>query len=223
MPVNIMEDIHVKQKHRYASLVAGLCLAGMSGVATATPIISELFYDAASTDAGFVFVELFGTPGDSLDGLTLEGINGTGGSIYISVGLSGFIPPDGIFVIGDGSGGVTSVPNADFIAGVDFQNGPDSVVLRDGSDILDAVGYGAFGAGDIFAGEGFPAADAPGGSSLARVNPLLDSNDNSVDFSLLEVPTPGVMPAASEVPLPAAAWLFVSGLLPLLIPRRRRR
>ena len=213
----------MKQIFKYLRLVASFCLAGVSSGATATPIISELFYDAATTDAGLVFVELFGAPGESLDGLTLEGVNGTGGTVYISVGLSGIVPPDGIFVIGDGSGGVTSVPNADLVAGVDFQNGPDSVVLRNGADILDAVGYGDFGIGDVFAGEGLPAADATAGSSLARLNPFLDNNDNSVDFSILETPTPGIIPAASSVPLPAAMWLFASGLVPLLIPRHGRR
>lgn len=210
----------MNQISRRTGLLAGIFFAGMSGGAAATPIISELFYDASTTDSGVVFVELFGAPGENLDGLTLEGRNGSGGTVYISVGLSGIVPPDGIFVIGDGSGGVTSVPNADFVAGIDFQNGPDSVVLRNGGSILDSVGYGIFGVGDVFAGEGSPAMDAPAGSSLARFNPFFDSNDNSIDFSVLDTPTPGVIPAAGEVPLPAALWLFASGLVPLVVPRR---
>ena len=46
----------------------------------AAPIISEVLYDAASSDNGNVFVELFGTPGTVLDGLVLEGVNGSDGS-----------------------------------------------------------------------------------------------------------------------------------------------
>ncbi|GMQ88755.1 MAG: hypothetical protein BMS9Abin09_0191 [Gammaproteobacteria bacterium] len=183
---------------------------------SASLVISELFYDASGTDAGQVFVELFGTPGESLDGLVLEGINGTGGTVYTSLNLSGVIPGDGVFVIGDNNGGSTSVPNADLIADIDYQNGPDSVVLRNDAVILDAVGYGSFGGSSIFAGEGAAATDPASGSSIARFNPLLDSGDNSVDFIVLETPTPGVVPLVSSVPLPAGIWLFISGLLPLL-------
>ncbi|MFQ5644244.1 MAG: hypothetical protein ACE5FQ_11185 [Thiogranum sp.] len=189
----------------------------------AAPVISELFYDASGPDAGLVFVELFGTPGESLDGLVLEGINGSGGTVYTSLGLSGVIPGDGIFVIGDDNGGSTSVPGADLIADIDYQNGPDSVVLRSGDVILDAVGYGSFGGSSIFAGEGAPAEDPASGSSIARFNPLLDTGDNSLDFVVLDVPTPGSIPSVSQVPLPASLWLFVSGLLPLFARAFRRR
>jgi hypothetical protein len=182
----------------------------------ASLVISELFYDASGTDAGQVFVELFGMPGESLDGLVLEGINGSGGTVYTSLNLSGTIPADGVFVIGDDNGGSTSVPNADLIADIDYQNGPDSVVLRNVSTILDAVGYGSFTGGSIFAGEGAAAPDPVSGSSIARFNPLLDSGDNSLDFIVLETPTPGSVPIVSSVPLPAGIWLFVSGLLPLV-------
>jgi len=205
---------------------AMLCLFGtvlsVHTVSAAT-VISELFYDASGPDAGFVFVELFGTPGESLNGLVLEGINGTGGTVYTSLNLSGVIPGDGIFVIGDDSGGSTSVPNADLIADIDYQNGPDSVVLRNGSAILDAVGYGSFGGSSIFAGEGSAAPDPASGSSIARFNPLLDSGDNSVDFIVLAMPTPGTVPLVSSVPVPASVWLFISGLLPLVSSRFFRR
>ncbi|GMQ88122.1 MAG: hypothetical protein BMS9Abin08_1347 [Gammaproteobacteria bacterium] len=191
---------------------------------SASPVISELFYDASGTDAGQVFVELFGMPGESLDGLVLEGVNGTGGTVYGSLDLSGeVIPGDGVFVIGDDNGGSTSVPNADLIADIDYQNGPDSVVLRSGSLILDAVGYGSFTGASIFAGEGAAAPDPASGSSIARFNPLLDSGDNSLDFVVLEMPTPGVVPLVSSVPLPAGIWLFISGLLPLVSSRFLRR
>lgn len=193
------------------------CAAGMSGFrADAVPVLSELFYDASGSDAGLVFVELFGSPGESLDGLLLEGVNGTNGEVYMSIGLSGIIPLDGVFVIADSNAGLTSVPNADLITDVDFQNGPDSVVLRNALTVLDAVGYGDFSGGEVFAGEGSAASDPAAGSSIARIDPLLDTDDNSVDFTVLDTPTPGVVPVASEVPLPAAFWLFASGLIPLL-------
>jgi hypothetical protein len=206
--------------------VALLCGCGASFMASqlnAAPVISELFYDATGSDAGLVFVELFGASGQSLQGLVLEGINGSDGAVYSSISLSGEIPEDGVLVIGDDSGGSTFVANADLIADIDYQNGPDSVVLRDDLTILDAVGYGRFSAGEVFFGEGGPAPDPAAGASIARFNPFIDSNDNSVDFIALDTPTPGVIPVVSAVPLPAGLWLFASGLVPLVACRFRWR
>ena len=190
-------------------------------VAQAQTIISEVLYDAAGTDNGNVFVELFGTPGTVLDGLRLEGVNGSDGSVYRTVTLTGIIPLDGIFVIGDDSGDGTSlVTGADLVVDVDFQNAPDSIVLRDGFGVLDALGYGDF-TSSIFAGEGMPAVDVLAGSSLARFNPLVDTDNNLADFTVLELPTPGSVPV-SAVPLPPAAALFLSGLLGMVGVARKR-
>ena len=190
-------------------------------VAQAKTVISEVLYDAAGTDNGNVFVELFGTPGTVLDGWLIEGVNGSDGNVYRSVVLSGVIPLDGIFVVGDDSGDGTSFVNsADQIADIDFQNGPDSIVLRDASGVLDALGYGDF-TSSIFAGEGMPAMDVLAGSSLARFNPLVDTDNNLVDFTVLELPTPGSVPLAA-VPVPPAVALFLSGLLGMVGVARRR-
>ena len=79
------------------------------------------------------------------------------------------IPNDGVFVVADmDADGLTSVVDVDLLANFDFQNGPDSIVLMDMGTAIDSVGYGIFAPGEIFAGEGTPAADAPAGSSLAR-------------------------------------------------------
>lgn len=205
------------------SLVCGCCVMLMGSRVHSAPVISELFYDASGSDSGLVFVELFGIPGESLEGMILEGVNGTGGTVYSTITLSGVMPGDGVFLIGDDNGGMTSVAGAHLIADVDYQNGPDSVVLRTDTVILDAVGYGDFGLSDVFAGEGAAAPDPASGSSIARFNPLLDTDDNSVDFAILDVPTPGTVPVVSAVPLPAAFWLFVSGLIPLLSSGLKRR
>jgi len=187
----------------------------------ARTVISEVLYDAAGTDNGHVFVELFGTPGTLLDGLLLEGVNGTDGSVYQSVLLAGMIPADGVFVIGDDSGDGTSlVGQADLVADVDFQNGPDSIVLRDNGGVLDALGYGDFSTA-IFAGEGSAAPDGASGQSLARFDPLLDSDNNLGDFLVLDVPTPGAVPV-SAVTVPPAVLLFLSGITGLAGIARRR-
>jgi hypothetical protein len=202
------------------------CVLGLAGTVLvsgvhAGTVISEALYDAASTDNGNVFVELFGTPGSSLAGLSLEGVNGTDGSVYLSQALTGVIPGDGVFLIADDSGdGTTLVGNADLVLDIDFQNGPDSIVLRNGAGILDALGYGDFTSA-VFAGEGSAAPDAPAGSSLARLDPRSDSDDNFADFAVLATPTPGSVPV-SAVPLPPALGLFLSGITGLVAVSRRR-
>ncbi len=203
---------------RSASMVAAL-LTGAG--CHASTVISELFYDATGADNGLVFVELFGTPGTPLNGMLLEGVNGNDGTVYRSISLSGEIPADGIFVIADDRGDGTSlVAGFDLVAEVDFQNGPDSIVLRNAAGVLDALGYGDFTAA-VFAGEGSAAVDVNAGRSLVRLNVLLDSNDNAIDFSVLDTPTPGSLPVAA-VPVPPALVLFMSGFAGLVGIGRRK-
>lgn len=179
--------------------------------------ISELLYDAVGTDNGTLFVELWGAPGTSLDGWHLEGVNGGDGAIGPIVTLSGQIGEDGFFVVADSDAGTTQVANADLLANFDFQNGPDSVLLRNAAGVLDALGYGVFAAGEIFAGEGTPALDPAAGLSLARLFANLDTNDNAADF-VAGAPTPGV----AALPEPSSAALLGLGLLGLLRLGRRR-
>ena len=206
-------------------LVRGVALvAALLGAApaVAVPLLSEVYYDAVGSDDGQSFVELYGTPGSSLAGLVIEGVNGTGGTVTHTLTLSGNFGADGLFVVADRtSAGTTQVSDADLLLDFDFQNGPDSVRLRDAVSVLDALGYGVFAAGDIFAGEGSPAVDPVPGLSLARPFANLDTNDNAVDF-VAGSPTPGSAPL-SAVPEPASASLFGAGLAGLAAGRRRRR
>jgi len=76
----------------YAAVLMLSLWIGMAAPANSATVISEVFYDASGPDAGNVFVELFGLPGESLDGLILEGVNGGNGAVYRSILLSGVIP-----------------------------------------------------------------------------------------------------------------------------------
>jgi hypothetical protein len=212
-----------KNMHCVSVSIVSLALALAPQAARAVPLISEVFYDAVGTDNGLLFVELYGDPGSGLDGLFLEGINGANGDAGPTIALSGFFPADGIFVLADDAGdGSTLVADADLIADFDFQNGPDSIVLRTATTTLDAVGYGVFDPGEVFAGEGTPAADAPAGSSLARRFADIDTGDNAVDFEIASLPTPGQAPLSS-VPEPRTAALLGLGLLGLTWSGRKHR
>ena len=62
--------------------------------------IHEVLYDGPGTDADDAFTEIVGSPGFSLDGWRLVGINGGNGEIYRDLDLTGaVIPADSILVI----------------------------------------------------------------------------------------------------------------------------
>lgn len=149
-------------------------------------VINEVRYDEPGTDLEN-FAELKGPPGISLDGYSLVGVNGSDGSDYVTIDLSGHtIPSDGYFVVCQ-----SAAAYADLVdAGANWQNGPDNIQLRSGRDVIDALGYGDFSSA-VFAGEGDPAPDTPSGSSLHRYPDGFDSDDNSVDFVITDTPTPG--------------------------------
>jgi hypothetical protein len=204
-------------------LALALLLCGAQPSEAAPILISEVLFDAIGIDDGGSFVELYGPAGSALQGYVLEGVNGADGGTTPVLALSGAIGPSGFFVIADGfADGTTAIANADLILNFDLQNGPDSVRLRaPDASVLDALGYGVFTASDVFAGEGSPAPRGIAGQSLARRFANLDTDQNAVDFELLDVPTPGTGSLAA--PEPGAAPLFALACLALLARRRHPR
>jgi len=169
------------------------CSGSPTPPSTGGLVISELLYDAVGADSD-VFVELHGPPGKDISGYTIVGVNGNGGSDYKTVTLSGALGGDGLYVVGNTSAGAWIADQADQLASVDFQNGPDSVQLRDPAGVVvDALAYGSFGASDVFAGEGSPAAATSPGESLSRDTKATDTDNNANDFSVQPSPTPGAL------------------------------
>jgi hypothetical protein len=153
-------------------------------------VINEVLYDGVGADVD-VFIELAGPPNAILDSLTLVGVNGANGADYLSIPLTGMIGPSGTFVIAHPSANATIQAAASMLTTkVDFQNGPDSIQLRQGPTLIDAVGYGDFGTSAVFAGEGAAAPAVEPGQSLARLPDGVDTGDNAADFTPT-TPTPG--------------------------------
>ena len=183
----------------------------VSGTAVPDPIIQEVLYDGPDADNLSVFTELFGTPVMSLDDYTLVGIN-QAGNPYRSISLTdAVIPDDGLLTIATGFANPDLVLVRDFIANVDWQNGPgDAIELRNpSSSVVDVLQYGSHSNGLIL-GEGIPAMDVGVGHSLSRDLLGTDTDNNADDFFDTFPPTPGIGPAV--VPTPGAVVLGILGL-----------
>ncbi|OGQ91056.1 MAG: hypothetical protein A2289_05160 [Deltaproteobacteria bacterium RIFOXYA12_FULL_58_15] len=157
-------------------------------------VINELLPNEPGSDAetSHSFVELRGVPGTDLKGLRMEHFNGNGGVRLFELPLSGVIPSDGYYVMGE-----SGVPNLDQpMIEMDLQNGPDNLRLVDCLDrVVDAVGYGSFGATDVFIGEGMAAIVPAEGQTVGRCFAThftdSDSNDNGSDFQAYVAPAVG--------------------------------
>ena len=161
-------------------------LGGFAGATAQDLMINEIFYDSTVSSDGGTFTELLGPGGMALDGYALVGVNGSGGLDYATVPLTGMvIPADGRLVIAKDN----TVPNYDYISTlVDWQNGPDEVELRYGTDVIDAICYGY--AADLSCEGGTNGPDVAAGNSISRCPDGNDTDDNFADTAET-VPTPG--------------------------------
>jgi hypothetical protein len=200
-PTTLVNEFSWRAPMKSTSLLAAvLAFATVAAApASAQVVISEVLYKTSGVDTN-VFVELKGPAGTPLAGFKLNGINGNGGVRFGDITLSGTIPADGFFVVTRTDADAALAAVADLQNDLaDYQNGPDSIQLRDASDaVIDAVGYGTFGAGLTFAGEGSPAPDSGDDSSLSRNASSADTDDNAADFEI-SVPSPGTAPGGGGV------------------------
>lgn len=205
----------MKTIRTYLTVLMFLCCC--CGTAAATPliIINEVLYDGPGADADDVFTELFGVPGLTLDGWSITGTNGATGSVYRTIDLTGaVIQADGILVIATDLALGSVFDARDFIANVDWQNGPDSIQLLDNfAMVVDSLQYGD--AGSFNRGEGLYSMDVAAGHSLSRNIFGLDTDDNRSDFIDLSSATPGIGPAIASVPEPGSLILMTLGMFGL--------
>ena len=208
------------------------CFA-LSSNANAAIVINEIDYDQISTDTA-EFIELF-NPGDSiisLDNYAIDLINGSDSSSYRTIDLTGFsINASGYFVVCSNTSLVANCNYSFTSSNSWFQNGsPDAVALYEGSTLLDSLSYEGLLSPYT---EGDPMTIKDNNTdiiSISRITDGVDSNNNLLDFELGCI-TPGSANIAgsgdcstdvSAVPLPAAAWLFGSGIIGLVGFARRK-
>lgn len=199
----------------------------------ASVVINEIDYDQPGTDTA-EFIELYNTSHTalSLEHYTIDLINGSNSSSYRTIDLSGFdISANGFFVVCSNTSLVANCDYSFTSTNGWFQNGaPDAVALYDGASLIDSVSYEGSLAPYT---EGDPLIIKDNNTdiiSLSRIINGIDSNNNIDDFQLSCI-TPGSVNIAgmgdcssisvSAVPVPAAAWLFGSGIIGLIGLARR--
>jgi len=176
----------------------------ISGTGSIPPnvCINEVDADQAGTD-NMEFVELFGDPNTSLDGLVLVFFNGSNDASYAAHDLDGFLLDDnGFFVAGN-----TDVPNVDLEFSVNsLQNGADAVGLFLGNasdfpngtsitvnNLLSALVYDTNDADDagllVFNEMGIQYNENENGNAAAES--ISRTEDCGVNW-VTQIPTPGI-------------------------------
>jgi len=174
-----------------------------------TLVINEVDTDTPGTDV-LEFIELYGEPNESLDGMVIVFINGSTDASYYSASLDGYsLNNDGFFVIGN-----SMVANVGHVfPNNTLQNGPDAVVIYVGSvgdwtagtllstdNIVDALVFDTNDNDDlgimVLVNGGQESANESGGGS-----PVTQSNSRVPDGGIQrntntyvqQIPTPGLI------------------------------
>ncbi len=172
-------------------------------------VVNELQTESSAEFGSYDdWVELYNpTAADiSLDGWSIQKANSSGGSFYRKV-LAGTILANDYFMIvrDNASTSVSLKEMADVLAaGSSFALSSDNVVylVNDNVDIMDQfdlniVDFVGMGLSEAFEGDG-TAPNPNAGQSIARIPSGEDTDDNSVDFNLEDLATPGESATENE-------------------------
>jgi 2',3'-cyclic-nucleotide 2'-phosphodiesterase/3'-nucleotidase/5'-nucleotidase len=181
------------------------------GVVTlqAQVVINEIDADQTDTDTD-EFIELYGTPNASLDGLVVVFFNGSDDQSYLAIDLDGqSLDGNGLFVLG-----TSTVPNVDLaFEGADnqIQNGADAVAVYTGNavdfpndtpisttNLIDVIVYGTADGDDSGLLSGFGETvqydeDSNGAKDTESISRVTDGSETFV----VKNPTPGALNAST--------------------------
>lgn len=212
-------------RHHTLKLSILLALSTLSSLpdAGAAIFINEVDYDQPGSDTA-EFIELFnnGSANISLDGYDIDLINGSNSSVYRHIDLSGYTINSGAYFVVCNDPSQVANCNDNFTATTGWiQNGaPDALALYDNNQLMvDALSY---------EGELSPFSESTNAvvkDSNSVITSLSRLEDGYTGFNLGCI-TPGSaniagsgncsQPEVNAVPVPAAIWLFGSGLIALL-------
>lgn len=176
----------------------------------------------------------------------LEIYNGTGSSINLADGkyaiapyingsespgspitLSGTVANGGVYVVAHSSADDALLELANQTSGKIAFNGDDAIALLKGADIVDVIGQIGFDPGTEWGTGLTSTAD----NTLRRKSTVIGGDTNGTDvfdpsvewegFAQNTFDGLGSHAGASPVPVPAAIWLFGSGLIGLIGTKRR--
>ncbi|HEU4406261.1 MAG TPA: hypothetical protein VFS43_13435 [Polyangiaceae bacterium] len=175
-------------------------------------VINEIFHNPPGADPGKCFIELYGPPNASLDGLEIRFFRGNSSDAFpiFLFGPQHALGESGLFVLAEpgvmAPGGVPIAFDGDDPNGMggtspNLFNSANSIGLMKGDSFLDAVAYSdstlAAACPQVTEGEGgpddcaeSPLASDPFPSSISRDGAGTDTDNNVADFRLL-APTPG--------------------------------
>ena len=224
--------------------IAAALIAGLTGLKTAhAASLNEIRISHSTADDDNNFYELAGSPGESLDGLTVLTISGefAPGQIDFASNLGGLsIPADGYFLAADNGG---FYPNTDLTTGHDYFGSPTSFLLVTGftgmqgddldtnndgtldttpwTSIVDAVSMLDGDANPDFAYGGGPLVPPDGNFPAAHAYRLPNGTGGWLSLADAFTNTAADTPGVANVPEPGCAILGLLGMLGLAIVRRR--
>ncbi len=237
------QEVSTDRRGRQARLslvplaLTALLASPLAGAASVSLVISEVMYNPSGTEPDGEWMEIYNLGGTAI---TLTGYKigdeetsgsgegmmqfpggsiAAGGTVVIANKATTFFTAYGFNPAYELVDTDATVPEmTKYLAwasgSISLSNTSDELLLLDAGDAqVDAVSWGsstfAFNPGAALVADGI---------SLARQFAGVDT-DTAADWVAADVPTPGQV---SAVPLPAAAWLFVSGLLGLVGIARKK-
>lgn len=170
-------------------------------------VINEIDYDQPSTDtAEYLEIKNVGTTTASLNGVSVELINGNGTVVYATFALPAVSLAAGDYYVVCANAATTA--NCDLDVSPDtnlIQNGaPDAAALVYAGQIVDAVSYEGNTGAPYTEGSGTGLEDAGVDGSISRCPDGTDTDQNNVDLVFTATITPGAENACPPPPPPEA-------------------